>query len=617
MLRALVRRAPLTAFVAVAAALPAAAPAAAQDTRVSVGSPPAPFSQNKQNEPAVAIDAHDPSVVVAGSNDNIDMEACNAGDPTTCPFTPDVGSDGVYFSFNGGKDWTQPTYSGLTGRDCLGPAECTAHQGPIGTLPRFDEVGLVSDGDPALAFGPRKGADGKFSWANGSRLYYASLASSLSSGPAFKGFEAITVSRTDDPRIAAAGGPAGQAAWKTPVIVSKQSATTFSDKEQVWADNASSSKYFGNAYVCNASFRSNSKGNALPVPLVFARSTDGGDTWTTSQLTKAATNFNDIGRDGCTIRTTSDGVVYVFYRGTDPATKGPAQLVLKSTDGGKHFSGPTAAAPAHAPGVLDPVILRPVMDGLTGARADLSPAPSVDIANGAPSGADATNQIAIAWADRGGGLNAEQGLYTTSRNGSTWTAPKQFSPAGDRPFYVAPAFAPDGSDLYITYDSFTTPYQEDTDTPRNMVAGVLHAEVDRTSGAVSPFTSLHRHDAGDPRGSSQNNLVAEFLGDYVYAAATNDYAVAVWNDDRGAADCPAIDKYRHDVAQAVESGEIPPVAEEDGPAEAHAQAREEAQNKKPGTEEDAGPEPPAVQEECAPNFGNSDIYGGQFADPTP
>ena len=613
MLRAFARRAPLAALAAVALAFAAAAPASAQDTRVTVGSPAAPFSQNKQNEPAVAIDAHDPSVVVAGSNDNIDMEACNAGDPTTCPFTPDVGSDGVYFSFDGGSTWTQPTYSGLTGRDCLGPAECTAHQGPIGTLPKFAEAGLVSDGDPAVAFGPRKGADGKFSWSNGSRLYYASLASSLSSGPAFKGFEAITVSRTDDARAAAAGGAAGQNAWKAPVIISKQSATTFSDKEQVWADNASSSKYFGNAYVCNASFRSNSKGNASPVPLVFARSTDGGDTWTTSQLTKAATNANDIGRDGCTIRTTSTGDVYVFFRGTDPATKAPSELVLKSTDGGKHFSGPIAAAPANAPGLLDPVILRPVMDGLTGARADLSPAPSVDIANGAPNGTNATNQIAIAWADRGGGLNAEQGLYTTSRNGTQWTAPAQFSPAGDRPFYVAPAFAPDGSDLYITYDSFTTNYQADTNTTRNMVAGVLHANVNRTSGAVGAFDSLHRADAGDPRGSSQNDLVAEFLGDYVYAAATNDNVVAVWNDTRNAADCPAIDKYRHDVAQAVEDGTIPPFAEEDGPAEAHAEARD----KKPGADAGAGPEPPNVQVQCPANFGNSDIYGGKYADPTP
>jgi hypothetical protein len=32
-------------------------------TLVTVGSPASPFSQNKQNEPTVAIDANDPSVV--------------------------------------------------------------------------------------------------------------------------------------------------------------------------------------------------------------------------------------------------------------------------------------------------------------------------------------------------------------------------------------------------------------------------------------------------------------------------------------------------------------------------------------------------------------------------
>src|SRR5260370_25568301 len=74
------------------------APQPAKGTLVTVGSPMSPFSQNKQNEPAVAIDASNPSLVVAGSNDNTDMEACNASDPTTCPFTHRAGAPRRYFS---------------------------------------------------------------------------------------------------------------------------------------------------------------------------------------------------------------------------------------------------------------------------------------------------------------------------------------------------------------------------------------------------------------------------------------------------------------------------------------------------------------------------------------
>jgi hypothetical protein len=166
---------PLLFVAAVTLTVVALAGAATGDSIVTVGSNPSPFAQNKQNEPALAIDANHPNIVVAGSNDNIDMEDCNAGADNTCPFTPGVGVSGVYFSFDSGHTWTQPTYTGWSARNCHGVVGADAGcspigGGPIGTIPWYYENGLVSDGDPAVAFGPRSDAGGHFSWSNGSRL---------------------------------------------------------------------------------------------------------------------------------------------------------------------------------------------------------------------------------------------------------------------------------------------------------------------------------------------------------------------------------------------------------------------------------------------------------------
>jgi hypothetical protein len=541
-----------------------------------VGSLPSPFSQNKQNEPAVAIDAHDPSVVVAGSNDNIDMEACNAGNPTTCPFTPGVGDSGVYFSFNGGASWSQPTYTGWSAKDCLGPAACTPHVGPIGTLPHYFENGLVADGDPGLAFGPRPGADGTFSWANGSRLYYSNLTSNFPGTSTFSGSEAIAVSRSDSVRAAAANDAS---AWMDPVLISKQNPTIFSDKSQIWADNAQSSPFFGSVYVCWASFRSQEKGHAAPVPLTVARSTDGGSTWTVKQVGPAASNGVNSQPDGCTIRTDSNGNIYAFGVGMRGGTS--FEMLYKSTDGGAHFTGPALLATAVDPGVIDPVLGRPVMDGIAGARNDLAFAPSVDIANGAPTGADASNQIVMTWADGALGLNHEQLLLMTSTNGgASFTGPSAVALAsGDRPYYTAPAISPSGTDVYITYNAFTTPYRNDTRSTRGLVGAILHADV--TGGTIGPFDTLARGMVGDPRASSQNNLVGEFLGDYVYTAATRAGAVGVWNDVRNAADCMAMDAWR----LSLRTGASVPR--------------------------------PAPQQDCKATFGNTDIFGAAVLDPTP
>ncbi len=76
-------------------------------------------------------------------------------------------------------------------------------------------------------------------------------------------------------------------------------------------------------------------------------------------------------------------------------------------------------------------------------------------------------------------------------------------------------------------------------------------------------------------------MAAEFLGDYVYAAATNDHVVATWNDTRNAADCSAIDTYR---ASLYTSSPVPA---------------------------------PNVIGSCPATFGNSDIRSAMLADPTP
>ena len=578
---------------------------------MSAGSPVGPFSQNKQNEPAVAVDQAHPDILAAGANDNIDMEACNAGPDTDCPFTDGVGVSGIYFSMDRGKSWTQPTYRGYSARNCLGaPGDDGPCQpivgGPIGTLPNYYEAGLVSDGDPALAFGPRPVAGGGFSRTGATRLYYANLAAAFPGKAPFRGAEAIAVSHTDDVAAAAAGV---NSAWSAPVIASRQSSAQFSDKEQIWADNAQSSRFFGNVYVCYADFRGNGNGFTNQ-PLMVLTSRDGGSSWTQRQVTPATNNIssrNGFGRSGCTVRTDSRGVVYVFtfQFGFSATTAAPGAIqMIRSFDGGRTFERPRAVFTAYDTcNYFEASIARCVEDGVAGARSDLSPAPSVDIANGAPSGGDATNRIVITWVDGRDGLNHEHVMYSTSTNGgASWSTPVPVERPGDRGYYSAPAISPNGTDVWLSYNAFTEPFKESAEGPENdrpIIGAVLHASAGSTA-----FTQAHRGLPGDARGSSQNDLAAEFLGDYVYAAATRTYSMSVWNDMRNGADCPAIDEYRQALhEEAVATGQ--PTAEAEEPRGASERDR--------GHDQEEEATRPAVQAECPLAFGNSDIYGWSSA----
>jgi hypothetical protein len=281
--------------------------------------------------------------------------------------------------------------------------------------------------------------------------------------------------------------------------------------------------------------------------------------------------------------------VYVFAEAFGSGTPGTGyHILVKSYDGGVSWTHARKLFPINdACYYVEPSIGRCVEDGVGGARNDLASSPSVDIANGAPTGTDATNEIIDSWADGRAGQNHEHVMVSYSRDeAQTFTAPRPIESAGDRGYYAAPAISPNGTDAWVVYNAFTTPFRNNTTQRRGLVGVVKHADV-TASGRIGTFTEIHRGVVGDPRGSSQNNLQAEFLGDYVYAVATRTFGAGVWNDARNAGVCGAINTYRqrlHNFAAGVTATE---------------------------------PTPPPVEQVCPFNFGNTDIYGGSYADPTP
>ncbi len=466
---------------------------------------PAPafhFPQNKQNESPMALNPTDPNNAITGANDEVEEPNCTpaTGGSSSCPFVPGVDVTGVYWTTNAGTSWN--------------------HQ----ILHWFSAVGLSSDGDPAVAFGPKPvvsaGHVVGFSYANGARAYFGSLAGN----PAAPAQELLAVAHSDDKG----------ATWSTPVVATnKNNPVDFNDKISIWVDPNPSSPFFGNVYVAWTLFigvgNFGESNTFSPEPIVISHSTDGGQIFSAAvKLTPSANNGSVGGRQGSVIRSGPDGTVYVFWDGA--ISHQSAILGARSFDGGNTFSRPFLVS-----------FKSDVPSPFPGASFRTNSFPMADVAR-------SSGKVFVVWANFVFGATSGHGvaqMATSTDRGSTWsTAATIADVTGRSAFYPAVAVNPsDDSKVFAGFNAI-----DDVPFGTAPGAGVVFYDtffVVSTNGGSS-FNAPVRISAvsSDPDGASTNSLRFQFLGDYNGASASSLAAWFSWTDSRNAAPCASVDDFR-------------------------------------------------------------------------
>jgi BNR repeat-like domain len=448
------------------------------------------FPTNKQNEPSIAQNPVEGRFLVAGSNDEQRQPACGQGRGldaplSDCGFVPGVGTSGVYTSSDRGVTWV--------------------NRGLLDDQTSWKNAGVISDGDPVIAYGPKPDGNGGFTYRHGARAYYSSLATVIGA----KGFEYVVVSYSDD----------NGATWSAPVIgTTNTSNADFNDKNWINVDASPTSPYFGRVYLSWTEFRSATFTGYGNEPVMVSASSDGGATFgAPTQLSPAGNNGTGNGRQGSSVAVGPDGTVYVaFEQGFD-------QVVTISTDGGAKWSRPSAIG-----AVVD------LDDPIPGSnfRTDSFPTIAADPRTG-------STTVYASWANRttAGGRIV---VATSTDRGRTWGPPVQVSGDEGYAFFQGLDVAPNGR-VDVAYQALTAKDATTFGTGNASIQAYAVSSADGVSWSAPVVISTA---PSDPAVSAQNNLQRQFWGDYNMLVSDNAGGLFISTDSRRGAGCADVDAYQ-------------------------------------------------------------------------
>ncbi len=439
-----------------------------------------PFSQNKQNEPSLAQNPTNPLNLIAGSNDQINEPVCTNTAPSSCLRPAGISVSGYYASFDGGITWP---YQGLL------------------DLSVFGEYAF---GDPIQVFDSQGNA------------FYGTLAFPKDAVAGAKPSDLFVAKSTD-------GGKTYSSAAK----VSGASNGIFDDKDGLAADANPFSPFHDNVYAVWTKLAGKSVANQI----LFARSTDGGATWSTPAQLTPADSTNTTLRSGAAVQVGRDGTVYVIWVNTkgNPAHPSAIHMTI-SRDGGKTF----------LPLGHDITVALVTDDGLplsgTSFRQNNRVFPSLTVA---PNGT-----LHVIWCNHIN--NHAQVLATKSSDGGqTWSAPVVAGNLLNRSAFFASVAADKDNKVNVIFQALD---DKPSGTPPG--SGVVNYDsyfVQSTNGGTSFGSPMQiSTESSDPDGSSVQGLNAQFLGDYITAVADSlgGRVFAVWTDSRNASPCIAVDAFR-------------------------------------------------------------------------